>query len=114
MIGIDPTTGAQKFSVPVPQGLASNVAGLMIAGDGYAYAPYYYSFCLGPCIGQVTHVALLRIDTSGDYDNIAILDQPGGLGGDSSGGVLVQMITNADQGILFTVQGSDWGQARAS
>ena len=109
VIGIDPTTGAQKFSVPVPQGLASNVAGLMIAGDGYAYAPYYYSFCLGPCIGQVTHVALLRIDTSGDYDNIAILDQPGGLGGDSSGGVLVQMITNADQGILFTVQGSGLG-----
>ena len=78
VIGIDPTTGAQKFSVPVPQGLASNVAGLMIAGDGYAYAPYYYSFCLGPCIGQVTHIALLRIDTSGGSDSIAILDQPGG------------------------------------
>ena len=109
VIGIDPTTGAQKFSVPVPQGLASNVAGLMIAGDGYAYAPYYYSFCLGPCIGQVTHIALLRIDTSGGSDSIAILDQPGGLGGDSSGGVWVQMITNADQGVLFTLQGSGLG-----
>jgi len=109
VIGVDPTTGAQKFSVPVPQGLASDVVGLMIAGDGYAYVPYDYSFCLGPCFGQVTHVALLRVDSSGDYDNIAILDQPGGLGGDSSGGVMVHMITNADQGILFTLQGAGLG-----
>ena len=109
VIGIDPTTGAQKFSVPIPQGERSDTLGLIIGGDGDAYVPYEYSLCGLPWNAQVTHVALLRIDTSGTYDTIAILDQPGGLCGDSSGGVMVHMITNADQGILFTLQGSGLG-----
>jgi len=108
VIGIDPTTGAQKFSVPLPQG-ASSALGLIIAGDGYAYVPYEYSLCGLPPDAQVTHVALLRIDTSGTYDTIAILDQPGDLCPESSGGVMVHMITNADQGILFTLQGAGLG-----
>jgi hypothetical protein len=47
VVGIDPTSGAQKFSVPLPQPTGSlvwdfdTVAGnSIIAGDGYFYLPY--------------------------------------------------------------------------
>ena len=49
VVGIDPTTGTQKFSVP-PQipgdgsaaGDGGFFQGFIIAGDGYLYAPYAY------------------------------------------------------------------------
>ena len=60
LIGIDPTTGAQKFSVQATAGTSwENASGLMIAGDGYAYLPYSYNLCDG-----VVHLALLRVNTS--------------------------------------------------
>ena len=105
VIGIDPTTGAQKFraqtSVQSP-GAVLGTRGLIIAGDGYAYMPYIYAFC-----DDQYHLALLRVNSSGASDNIHILDWKGGdMCGDGIGPPPVSMITNADQGILLTMAGA--------
>ena len=97
IVGIDPTTGAQKFSVPVdaPQGARSwSGDHLIIAGDGYAYLPYKY---LDEGTGT-GHIRLLRVSSSGTYDVIAVEDSFESCvecGWDS------RIITNADQGVLL-------------
>ena len=103
VIGIDPTTGAQKFSVQTTAAAAATaISGLMIAGDGYAYLPYSYYFD-GPDL--VSYVALLRVNSSGASDNINIAE----LSWIRNRHILdlpplaeFEMITNADQGILLT------------
>ncbi len=42
VIGIDPSTGTQKFSVPVPRPSDAGECGgnMIIAGDGYAYLTF--------------------------------------------------------------------------
>jgi hypothetical protein len=88
VIGIDPTIGTQKFSVPIPSDNLHYADGLIIAGDGYAYVPYtYVNFPDG-----VYHTRLLRIGSGGDYSDMQVADNVDGL----------QMVTNADQGILLT------------
>jgi hypothetical protein len=88
VIGIDTTTGTQKFSVPIPSDNTHYADGLMIAGDGYAYVPYtYVNFPDG-----VYHTRLLRIGSDGDYSDMPVADNIND----------VQMVTNADQGILLT------------
>ena len=112
VIGIDPTTGAEKFSVP----LDHNQAGLncpeiggyvrgypIVAGDGYLYVPYAYNEMADPIVGSTaTHLWLLRVDSSGDYSKWHLMDWtilgPWGM----LNGLRVDMITNADTGILFT------------
>jgi hypothetical protein len=109
VIGIDPTSGTQKFRVPTERGeFAAGVYGLIIAGDGRAYVPYAYEenrgvdpyhgvFC---CI--VTHFMLLSVDSSGAYVKIPIKDYttqgPWGL----VEGLQANMITNADTGVVLT------------
>jgi hypothetical protein len=71
VIGIDPTTGTSKFSVPVlapAGGGPSAVAGNMIvAGDGYAYVPYRSHDVDGSGWGPGAHWGLLRVNSSGAY-----------------------------------------------
>ncbi len=111
VVGIDPTTGTQKFSVPLEDstwGPSTRAYGLIIAGDGYAYVPYAYEenngedvyngvFC---CIA--THFKLLRVDSSGVYTKLPIKDYstsgPWGL----IEGLTVNLITNADTGVVLT------------
>ena len=98
VIGIDPTTGTQKFSVPILP-IGADVVNSIIAGDGYAYVAYAYNE--RPDDGMVNHLALLRISSSGVYENISIFDWNSG-GSDTIPLEYVGMITNADTGILLT------------
>ena len=95
VIGIDPTTGASKFSVTVQdQGhIFGSYPGLFIAGDGWAYVPYAYKDA-----SWIDHIKVLRVDTSGANSTIGITDVPGSSSNDAG----VHAITNADQGILLT------------
>ena len=103
VIGIDSTTGAQKFSVPVPEPGFWAVDGspIIIAGDGYAYIPHQH-FQPSPGAGGTAHLGLLRIASSGASDDISIYDYTDtnrltefiGFGD-------LQMITNADTGIVL-------------
>ncbi|MGO9094239.1 MAG: hypothetical protein ACLQGV_03370, partial [Bryobacteraceae bacterium] len=115
LIGIDPSTGATKFSVPIPPSNVSQApAGdIIIAGDGYAYAPHSYADISSPCgpdftSSQLDHLMLLRVGSDGSYDDFDVFDwaSPSFC---HEGGIInsLGMITNADQGILLTWQGFD-------
>jgi hypothetical protein len=103
VIGIDPTTGTQKFSVPVDMPSESGdlyVSGIMIGGDGYAYVPYEYRE--DPYFNpSYDHLRLLRVNSSGVSDNINVLDWTGP-GDEMPPWRPVKMITNADSGILLS------------
>ena len=111
VIGIDPTTGTQKFTVPVnytssANPLAANYGfgtnSFIIAGDGYAYLSYvYYNHCDG-VTPQVTHFMLLRVNSSGAYDNFEIMNWTADWPACAEQYLSVNTITNADQGILLT------------
>ncbi len=110
VVGVNLSTGEEKFRVTVETGNSPSYAtlmdGLIIAGDGYAYVPYSwvedtgYTPGGGCCI--VTHFMILRVDSSGAYDKIPVKEYsthgpwPVPVGAD--------MITNADQGIVFIYQ----------
>ena len=104
VIGIDPTSGTQKFSVPIESSSTYwfEPEGLMIAGDGYAYVPYEYRDDGPGC--ELIHLRLLRVNSSGAYDDMKILDWPS----ESCEWdfLPVGMITNADQGIVLTWAGT--------
>jgi hypothetical protein len=114
VLGIDPTTGL-KFSVPlesndpevnppeISHGATWYALDLIVAGDGYAYVPYAYSQLADAVDGSVTtHFMLLRVDSSGAYDKVKIMDWtvPGPWG--MQDGLTVNIITNADTGTLLT------------
>jgi hypothetical protein len=121
VVGIDPTTGTQKFSVPVVDsgggpiseyeqwGDVSQPNGPIIAGDGYAYFAYIYRS--SDCVLETLEV--IRISISGAYDNIKILDLPANTC--EWDWLHASIITNADTGVLLTWTGtSDQGQTWAS
>ena len=108
VVGIDPTTGAQKFSVPIaiPAGHGAICpGGMIIAGDGYAYVAYGWTS--DPALYYMAnHLRVLRLDSSGNSGVIDVADW----GSDFGEGCAMQsvgMITNADQGILITWD--SWG-----
>jgi hypothetical protein len=110
VIGIDPTTGTQKFSVQVVGQeidgyIPGGPYGIMIAGDGYAYLPYLDQDFLGPvgAVNWVSHFMLLRVDSSGNYVRIHVQDWPSLADFQEEGWERsFNMITNADQGIVLT------------
>jgi len=80
------------------------------AGDSYAYFAYEWSeFPTEYLYPFIRHLMVLRIDSSGNYENIHVWDYTSDdidlldLG--------VSMITNADQGILLTWSRSAGGMA---
>ena len=100
VIGIDPTTGSQKFSVPVPQvsqGQSEVAGGPIIAGDGYAYVPHFTTENV-----WTMHIGLLRIDSSGAYEDIHIADWTDTTHVGDLLSLTTTMITNADQGVLLS------------
>jgi len=105
VIGLDPTTGAQKFSVPLADMYA---LGLIIAGDGYAYVPGAYRELSGNG-HALNHLLLLRVNSSGASDSAPIFDWTSGYG-DFISLLGVNLITNADTGILLTwaASGADY------
>jgi hypothetical protein len=97
LVGTDPTTGAQEFSVPYQQG-ECNYGTVVVAGDGYAYIPFSDHDFSDPLMAK-RRMWVVRVNSSGASDIIDILsfeetndDYCANVG----------MITNADQGILFT------------
>jgi len=102
VIGIDPTTGTQKFSVPIPMPANAQEScwgGMIVAGDGYAYLPYGWNADYA-YLYMTNHVRVLRVNSAGASDVIQIKDWPSEM---EEGCMMdIGMITNADQGILLT------------
>jgi hypothetical protein len=99
VVGIDPTTGSQKFLVPF---IGVNQE-IIIAGDGYAYVPYVYTPISmpdppDPCTGQI---GLLRIGIDGTYDDLWIANMTQDYS-ELCGFETPNIITNADKGVLLT------------
>jgi hypothetical protein len=110
VVGIDPVTGTKKFSVEIPdsEDHQAEQYGVMIAGDGYAYVPYAYRTGGNP---QSNHFRVLRISSSGAWDDIKVMDFTGPGTGDDFSPYDVYMMTNADQGIVLNwegVEGPGW------
>ena len=120
VIGIDPITGTQKFSVPLAVQPYNNlsedlpcsigtvfgpvgVSAFIVAGDGNAYLGYDYPE-VKACSADpwTTHVRLLRISSSGAYDKITLADVSAGNYGAQEEIVGVHTITNGDTGVLAT------------
>ena len=126
VLGIDPTTGTQKFSVPLPIGQpivtsfancpSGNDVGygygeqpghLIIAGDGNAYVFYSYDEFVNECGIRATHLRLLQVSSSGASNLLTIIDRqaPTDLASYQASNLQASIITNADTGVLLT-----WGQ----
>jgi hypothetical protein len=118
VIGIDPATGAQKFSVPVEDPAQTFQLGylpLVVAGDGYAYFLSYAMTSANDLPGTDIDpnakviMRLLRVDSSGASESTVLkqwpywlTDAPEEQDNFRSDVWLEAMITNADQGIMFT------------
>ena len=102
VIGVNGSSGAPKFSVPLPDDTAvfSHEPFIMIAGDGYAYVPYVtYS-----PDKRTLRLKLLRVSSAGASDNIDIKTfTPESENAQLEVGYS-SVITNADTGVLLT-----WG-----
>ncbi|HME05419.1 MAG TPA: IPT/TIG domain-containing protein [Bryobacteraceae bacterium] len=102
LVGIDPTTGTQKFSVSM--GAVNNLGSgdTVIAGDGYAYAPYsYLDYGCSGSECQNNHFGMVRVGSDGSYTDVDIFDWTSGI--EERLGV-PGIITNADTGVLLTWQ----------
>ena len=135
IVGINPTTGQPKFPpVPLEQGVYTNdgdcgefspidratlstVGQPIIAGDGYAYFPYFWTVdkivygCKNMPIGHSEgHSRIMRVGTDGSALEIKVADwavdstNGASTGSAPAGPVLGNLITNADQGVLYS-----WG-----
>jgi len=101
VLGIDSATGAQKFSVSVPQCLGAGP--IMIAGDGYAYVPYTSVEWGSVGTTMTSHLHVLRISSSGASGDIPVYDWTYAYwDGVPEGFNDIAMITNADTGIVLT------------
>lgn len=124
VVGIDPTTGTQKFSVPLPlpqpynsgqfedcpastgdyfyaAHIATEFSGIIVAGDGNAYVPYSYEECNGLTL-VAAHLRLLQISSSGASNALTILDAQAPPTNDYETTIAsANMITNADTGVLL-------------
>jgi len=99
MVGIDPSSGAQKFSVPLEGGPVSN---LIIAGDGYVYFADEYDDTDGEGHLITEHFALLRVNSDGAFDKIPITDWSPPANTQWEAIFTANLITNADTGVLLS------------
>ena len=126
LIGIDPTTGTQKFSVPLPipqplvtlytncpsgddigYGYGEQPGQIIVAGDGNAYVFYAYNEYVDECGIRATHLRLLQVSSSGVSNLLTIVDRqaPTDLASYQASNLQAGIITNADTGVVLT-----WGQ----
>lgn len=113
VIGIDPSTGTQKFSVPLQTDNPPNSSNpwdghldtsLIVAGDGYAYVAYDYGVVNPDGNGmQGYYLNLLRVDSAGDTDTIPIQGVPPP-GPNLSVLFPSNLITNADAGVVLSFE----------
>ncbi len=97
VMGIDPS-GGQKFSVKPVDTPTDGVVipgHIIVAGDGYAYVPYVFHH--HDCPDPSEEMKLVRISSTGAYDDILIQSVSGYVDLESPG-----VITNADTGTLVT------------
>jgi len=110
VIGLDPDTGTPKFTVPIFSSPDANDAvgsGAIIAGDGYAYVPYQTMHPHGPPTYLCDyHIGLKRISSSGAYSDIPVHDWTGYC--EEVPGLVTNMITNADTGVLMSWGGPEY------
>lgn len=114
VLGIDPASGAAKFSIPLRGNDPSldriesggfTRGNTIIAGDGYAYVPYAYNELADPVdTATLTHFKLLRVDSSGNYSDPEIMHWTVAGPWGTINGLTANLITNADQGILMTFE----------
>jgi hypothetical protein len=131
IVGIDPTTGSAKFSVPLQQNSFSHYNTcitcqggslqydslpfiwnfIVIGGDGYAYVAYsYYEDSSNGNNGFVQyHFGVVRVGPNGESSTIPVKDSYFSVNiapeivVTGSGGIgAVDFITDADQGILLS------------
>ncbi|HUI56423.1 MAG TPA: hypothetical protein VLY04_15720 [Bryobacteraceae bacterium] len=96
VIGIDPTTGAQKFSIPITDSLWASSSAI-IAGDGYAYVPHMQVIAeLGAA--DYAKLKVLQVDSSGNSSDIDVF----GFWTGTELGITSYLITNANQGVLLS------------
>ena len=103
VIGIDPTTGAQKFSVPLPQNtFGPSLSNSIIAGDGNFYLAYITQQSAGG--GAEYDLKLLQVSSSGASATMTVTSW---LTPNFCDVCLweMNMITNADTGIVLTWTG---------
>ena len=97
VMGIDPS-GGQKFTVkPVDTPIDGEVipGNIIVAGDGYAYVTYVFHH--RHCPDPSEEMKLVRISSTGAYDDILIQSVSGYVDLEWPG-----LITNADTGTLVT------------
>jgi hypothetical protein len=169
VVGIDPATGTPKFTIHLEDSVSSGngncgeytpyesssppeVGQGIIAGDGYAYFPYWYSLqplasntksCEGD--GEVitthraVHARVLRVGTDGSFTKLVIADWTADASqqcipgppytgyGECANGYWVNsasgmtpysfdgsLITNADQGVLYSWEAAFWDDSSYS
>jgi hypothetical protein len=112
IVGIDPTTGTQKFNVSLgeSQQMHRHIGPLIVAGDGYAYVASSTQEYGPPDSGYTNHINLLRVNSSGAHDDFGdICDWWSG--NDDIGYASLHLITNADKGVLLTWGSDAFGMA---
>ncbi|MGD0214915.1 MAG: IPT/TIG domain-containing protein [Terriglobales bacterium] len=117
VVGINPITGAQIFSVPLNQSstgtLPNVVGGSIVAGDGFYYVPYVYENITNgvETTDTVTHLMVMRVGTDGSISQIDVKDWDvkyflvPGVGYFNTGVVpslSVHMMTNANTGTVLS------------
>jgi hypothetical protein len=98
IIGINSVTGAQ-FTVAGPS--HSNYLNMIIAGDGYVYTSYGYATPGHDEYHEMNYFTIVRIDTAGSKTEYPVWAQEGPI--EDLFVPHPYMITNADNGIVFTV-----------
>jgi hypothetical protein len=108
VVAVDPITGTSKFTIPVPGNYPASGIDFVqpiIAGDGYAYVPFVYRS--SDCIN--VSLDMLRISTTGAYDRIPVITRP--THSCEWEGIVANVITNADSGVLLSWKSTDYQQS---
>jgi hypothetical protein len=105
VFGIDPATGAKKFSVPLDGQYDMNqVFRAIVAGDGYVYVAWPYRdewIDSDSRSWEKGHLMLLQMDTGGVFQKFNVYDWTTGYEDWISMWGL-SLITNADQGVVLS------------
>ncbi len=99
---IDPLTGQQKARIGLTDS-GGGTGNLIVAGDGYAYVPFFSVSNWDICPGvQKNYMKLARIDTSGNASFITLGEWDTSCPPSIANVPAVSIITNADQGVLVS------------
>jgi hypothetical protein len=108
VVAVDPIGGTSKFTIPVPGNYPASGIDFVqpiIAGDGYTYVPFVYrgSDCINVSLD------MLRVSSTGAYDRIPVITRP--THSCEWEGIVANVITNADTGVLLSWKSTDYLQS---